>query len=323
MAKTKYYFNTDSLKFERVVVTFRKRLFRVLGWLSTAAVFGSIVLLLAYNFLDSPKEKQLKRELEEMTVQYEILQQRMELASAVLEDLQHRDDQVYRVIFEAEPIPSEVREAGFGGVNRYKEMEGYDNSELMVNTARTMDKLYRRLYIQSKSYDEVFELVKKKAELLASIPAIQPITKKSIARLASGYGYRIHPIYKTSMMHEGIDFTAPIGTEIYATGNGTVAKVEYNGRGYGNNVIINHGFGYSTLYAHMSRFAVRPGQKIKRGDVIGYVGSTGSSTGPHVHYEVIKNGKKIDPINFFFNDLTAEEYDKIREQASQSNQSFD
>jgi len=323
MAKTKYYFNTDSLKFERVVVTFRKRLFRVLGWLSTAAVFGSIVLLLAYNFLDSPKEKQLKRELEEMTVQYEILQQRMELASAVLEDLQHRDDQVYRVIFEADPIPSEVREAGFGGVNRYKEMEGYDNSELMVNTARTMDKLYRRLYIQSKSYDEVFELVKKKAELLASIPAIQPITKKSIARLASGYGYRIHPIYKTSMMHEGIDFTAPIGTEIYATGNGTVAKVEYNGRGYGNNVIINHGFGYSTLYAHMSRFAVRPGQKIKRGDVIGYVGSTGSSTGPHVHYEVIKNGKKIDPINFFFNDLTAEEYDKIREQASQSNQSFD
>lgn len=323
MAKTKYYFNTDSLKFERVVVTFRKRFFRVLGWLSTAAVFGSIVLLLAYNFLDSPKEKQLKREINEMSVQYEILQQRMELASAVLEDLQQRDDQIYRVIFEAEAIPSEVREAGFGGVNRYKEMEGYDNSELMTNSARTMDKLYRRLYIQSKSYDEVFELVKKKAELLASIPAIQPVTKRSIARLASGFGYRIHPIYKTSILHEGIDFSAPIGTEIYATGNGTIVKVEYNGRGYGNNIVINHGFGYSTLYGHMSRFAVRPGQKIKRGDIIGYVGNTGSSTGPHVHYEVWKNGKKIDPINFFFNDLTAEEYDKIREQASQSNQSFD
>lgn len=323
MAKTKYYFNTDSLKFERVVVTFRKRFFRVLGWLSTAAVFGSIVLLLAYNFLDSPKEKQLKREINEMSVQYEILQQRMELASAVLEDLQQRDDQIYRVIFEAEAIPAEVREAGFGGVNRYKEMEGYDNSELMTNSARTMDKLYRRLYIQSKSYDEVFELVKKKAELLASIPAIQPITKRSIARLASGFGYRIHPIYKTSIMHEGIDFSAPIGTEIYATGNGTVAKTEYNGRGYGNNVVINHGFGYNTLYGHMSRFAVRPGQKIKRGDIIGYVGNTGSSTGPHVHYEVWKNGKKIDPINFFFNDLSAEEYDKIRELASQSNQSFD
>lgn len=323
MAKTKYYFNTDSLKFERVVVTFRKRFLRVLGWLSTAAVFGTIVLLLAYSFLDSPKEKQLKRELNEMSLQYELLQQRMELASAVLEDLQKRDDQVYRVIFEAEAIPSEVREAGFGGVNRYKDLEGYDNSELMINSSRTMDKLYRRLYIQSKSYDEVFELVKKKAELLASIPAIQPITKRPIARLASGFGYRIHPIYKTSIMHEGIDFSAPIGTEIYATGNGTVAKTEYNGRGYGNNVIINHGFGYSTLYGHMSRFAVRPGQKIKRGDVIGYVGNTGSSTGPHVHYEVWKSGKKIDPINFFFNDLTAEEYEKIREQASQSNQSFD
>lgn len=323
MAKTKYYFNTDSLKFERVVVTFRKRALRVLGWLSTAAVFGSIVLLLAYNFLDSPKEKQLKRELEEMSVQYEILQQRMELASAVLADLQQRDDQVYRVIFEAEAIPSEVREAGFGGVNRYKEMEGFDNSELMINTSRTMDKLYRRLYIQSKSYDEVFELVKKKSELLASIPAIQPITKRSIARVASGFGYRIHPIYKTSMMHEGIDFTAPIGTEIYSTGNGVVGKVEYNGRGYGNNVIINHGFGYQTLYGHMSRFAVRPGQKVKRGDIIGYVGNTGASTGPHVHYEVIKNGKKIDPINFFFNDLTAEEYDRVRAQASQSSQSFD
>lgn len=323
MARTKYYFNTDSLKFERVVVTFRKRLLRVLGWLSTAAVFGVIVLLLAYSFLDSPKEKQLKREIGALNLQYELLQQRMELASAVLEDLEKRDDQIYRVIFEAEAIPADVRTAGFGGVNRYKDLEGFNNAELMINSTRTMDKLYRRMYIQSKSYDEVFELVKKKAELLASIPAIQPVTKRNITRLASGFGHRIHPIYKTYMMHAGIDFTAPIGTEIYATGNGVVAKTEYNGRGYGNNVIIQHGYGYSTLYGHMSRFAVRPGQRVKRGDVIGYVGNTGSSTGPHVHYEVIKNGKKIDPINFFFNDLTAEEYEKIREQASQSNQSFD
>ncbi len=323
MARTKYYFNTDSLKFERVVVTFRKRLLRVLGWLSTAAVFGVIVLLLAYSFLDSPKEKQLKREIGALNLQYELLQQRMVLASAVLEDLEKRDDQIYRVIFEAEAIPADVRTAGFGGVNRYKDLEGFNNAELMINSTRTMDKLYRRMYIQSKSYDEVFELVKKKAELLASIPAIQPVTKRNITRLASGFGHRIHPIYKTYMMHAGIDFTAPIGTEIYATGNGVVAKTEYNGRGYGNNVVIQHGYGYSTLYGHMSRFAVRPGQRVKRGDVIGYVGNTGSSTGPHVHYEVIKNGKKIDPINFFFNDLTAEEYEKIREQASQSNQSFD
>jgi len=323
MARTKYYFNTDSLKYERVVITFRKRFLRVLGWLSTAAVFGSIVLLLAYSFLDSPKEKQLKRELNEMTLQYELLQQRMELASAVMEDLQVRDDQIYRVIFEADSIPSEVRAGGYGGVNRYKDLEGFNNSELMISSAKKMDQLYRKLYIQSKSYDEVFNLVKNKSELLASIPAIQPVTKKGIARLASGFGYRIHPIYKTSMMHEGIDFTCPIGTEIYSTGNGTVERVEYNGRGYGNHVIISHGFGYSTLYGHLSRFAVRPGQKIKRGDIIGYAGNTGSSTGPHLHYEVIKNGKKINPINYFFNDLTPEEYERVRQLASQSNQSFD
>lgn len=323
MPRAKYYFNTESLKFERVVVTFRKRFLRVLGWLASAAVFGTIVLLLAYSFLDSPKEKQLRRELDEMTIQYDLLYQRMQLASAVLEDLQKRDDQVYRVIFEADPIPAEVRGAGFGGINRYRDLEGYDNSELMVRTSKTMDKLFRRLYIQSKSYDEIYGLVRQKSELLASIPAIQPVGKKSNARLASGFGYRIHPIYKTSMPHEGIDFTSPIGTPIYATGNGTISKVEYNGRGYGNNVMVNHGFGYATLYAHMSRFAVRPGQRVNRGDIIGYVGNTGSSTGPHLHYEVIRNGKKIDPINFFFNDLTPEEYEQVRTLASQSNQSFD
>jgi murein DD-endopeptidase MepM/ murein hydrolase activator NlpD len=306
-----------------VVVSFKKRFWRVIGWLSSALVFGSIVLLIAYNFLDSPKEKQLKREINEMELQYDILQQRMNLADAVLKDLQQRDDQIYRVIFEAEPIPAEVREAGYGGINRYKELEGYDNSELMTETSRKVDKLSRQIYIQSKSYDEVFELVKQKTVMLASIPGIQPVSMKGPARVASGFGYRIHPIYKTPMMHEGIDFTAPIGTEIYATGNGVVAKTEYNGRGYGNNVVINHGFGYSTLYGHMSRFNVRPGQRVNRGDIIGYVGNTGSSTGPHVHYEVIKGSSKIDPINFFFNDLSPDEYEMVREKASQQNQSFD
>lgn len=323
MPKAKYYFNTDSLRFEKIVVGFRKRLIRVSGWLATALVFGSIVLFFAYSFLDSPKEKQLKRELNEMTLQYELLQQRMDLAASVLTDLQKRDDQIYRVIFEADPIPESVREAGYGGVSRYRELESYDNAELMTAAARKLDGLYRQLYIQSKSYDEVFDLARKKAELLSSIPAIQPISNKDLKRMASGFGYRIHPIYKTSIMHEGMDFTAPIGTEIYATGTGTVSKVEYNGRGYGNNVTLNHGFGYETLYGHMSRFNVRPGQHVNRGDIIGYVGNTGSSTGPHVHYEVIKNGQKIDPVNFFFNDLSAADYEKVRESASQLNQSFD
>ena len=323
MPKAKYYFNTESLKYERVIISFKKRFWRVMGWLASALVFGSIVLLFAYSFLDSPKEKQLRRELNEMNLQYELIQQRMQLASTVLTDLQQKDDQIYRVIFEAEPIPSTVREAGYGGVNRYKELEGFDNSDLMTNTSQKLDKLYRQLYIQSKSYDEVFELVKKKGELLASISGIQPVSNKTLTRIASGFGYRVHPIYKTVIMHDGIDFTAPIGTEIYATGNAVVTKVEYNGRGYGNNVMLNHGFGYETLYGHMSRFNVTQGQHVKRGDIIGYVGNTGSSTGPHVHYEVIKNGQKIDPINFFFNDLSAEEYDKVREMATQQNQSFD
>ena len=323
MRKAKYHFNTESLKYEKVVISLRKRLLRVLGWLSSAMVFGALTLLFAYSFLDSPKEKQLRRELDQMTLQYDLLEQRMQLASSVLGDLQKRDDQVYRIIFEAEPLSETVRSAGFGGVNRYKELEGYDNSELMVSSSRKLDKLYRQLYIQSKSYDEIFNLVKQKSELLASIPAIQPISNKELKSLASGFGFRIHPIYKTYIMHDGLDFSAKIGTEIYATGNGVIARVEFNGRGYGNNIIINHGFGYQTLYAHMSRFNVRSGQRIKRGDVIGYVGSTGSSTGPHLHYEVVKNGQKIDPINFFFNDLSPEDYEKVREIASQKNQSFD
>lgn len=323
MPKAKYYFNTNSLRYERVIVSFRKRFLRVMGWLATALVFGSIVLLLAYSYLDSPKEKQLRRELNELALQYELLQQRMELSSNVLDDLQKRDDQVYRVIFEAEPIAKTVREAGYGGVNRYKQLEGFNNSDLMIATTRKLDVLTRQLYIQSKSYDEVFELAKSKTELLASVPAIQPVSNKDLNRIASGFGYRIHPIYKTSIFHEGIDFTAPTGTPIYSTGNGVVSKVEFMSRGYGNNVVINHGFGYQTLYGHMSKFNVKPGQRISRGDIIGYVGSTGSSTGPHVHYEVIKGGTKIDPINYFFNDLSADDYEKVRIIASQQNQSFD
>lgn len=323
MAKAKYYFNTHSLKYERVVVSFRRRFWRVMGWLATALVFSAAIIALAYQFLDSPKEKQLKRELSTMSLQYDILQQRMELASGVLKELQHNDDNIYRVIFEADPIPSTVRQAGYGGVNKYKALEGYDNSELMVETTKRLDRIMKQVYVQSKSFDEVFELAKNKKELLASIPGIQPIANKDLTRIASGYGYRIHPIYKTSIMHTGIDFTAPIGTEIYSTGNGVVQKVEREGRGYGNNVVINHGFGYETLYAHMSKIAVRQGQRVVRGDIIGYVGSTGSSTGPHCHYEVIKNGSKIDPINYFFNDLTSEQYEKVLEISSKYNQSFD
>ena len=323
MPKAKYYFNTHSLKYEKVVIPWGKRILRVLGFLATAIVFSVVIVAIAYAYLDSPKEKQLKREISQLNLQYELLQQRFDEVGLVLSDLQHRDDNIYRVIFEAEPIPSTVREAGFGGVDRYKSLEGYESAELMVATSRKLDRLTKQLYVQSKSFDEIVELAKNKSHMLASIPAIQPVSNKDLTRRASGYGYRIHPIYKTTKMHEGMDFTAPVGTDIYAAGNGVVKVVEYDSRGYGNHVIISHGFGYETLYGHMSKIKVRPGQKLNRGDVIGVVGNTGTSTAPHLHYEVIKQGKKINPINFFYNDLTAEEYEKMIEISAQSNQSFD
>jgi murein DD-endopeptidase MepM/ murein hydrolase activator NlpD len=252
-----------------------------------------------------------------------MLQQRTDQISAVLKDIQERDNTIYRVIFEADPIPSTVREAGYGGVDRYKALRDYYNSEILTNITKKVDQLSKQLYVQSKSFDEVWDLVKNKATMLSSIPAIQPVANKNLSRVASGYGWRIHPIYKTEKMHTGMDFTAPVGTEIFATGNGTVSKVEMDGRGYGNNVMINHGYGYETLYGHMSKIIVRSGQKIKRGDLIGYVGNSGTSTGPHLHYEVRKNGNPVNPVNFYYNDLSPEEYQHMLELSAQAGQAFD
>lgn len=323
MSKIRYRFNNKSLTYEKVKTSPRQIILRFLSYIATGLVFSAVVIAFAYRFLQSPREKQLERELTKMELQYEILDKKLGLVEAVLEDIQNRDDDIYRVIFEAEPIAENIRKAGFGGANRYKELEGYDNSELLTEATRKLDKISKQLYIQSKSFDEVFEMAKNKAEMLASIPAIQPLSNKELKRLASGFGYRTHPIYKIRHMHTGLDFSAPVGTEVYATGNGTVVAVKSEARGYGKHIIISHGYGYQTLYGHMSGFAVKPGQKIKRGEVIGYVGSTGTSTAPHLHYEVIKSGDKINPINFFYNDLTPEEYQKMLEISSQSNQSFD
>ena len=323
MPNVKYHFNTATLKYERVIVSWKKRFFRLMGWLATAVVFGAIIMLIAYNFFDSPKEKRLKRQLEETTYQLELLKERSNQVAAVLKDIQERDNTIYRVIFEAEPIPVSVRGAGYGGVDRYNKLRDYYNADLIVDVTKRIDQLSKQLYVQSKSYDEVWQLVKNKATMLAAIPAIQPVSNKDMTRVASGYGWRIHPIYKTEKLHAGMDFTATVGTEIYATGNGSVVKVEKDGRGYGNNVIINHGYGYETLYGHMSKFNVRPGQKVKRGDLIGFVGNSGSSTGPHLHYEVRKNGNPVNPVNFYYNDLTPEEYTKMLEISSRPGQAFD
>lgn len=323
MPKVKYHFNTHTLKYERVIVSWKKRLLRLAGWLATAVVFGAVIMVLAYNFLDSPKEKRLRRQLEESVYQVELLKQRTDKMSAVLKDIQERDNTIYRVIFEAEPIPATIREAGFGGVDRYKGLRDYYNAEMIVDVTKRIDRLSKQMYVQSKSFDEVWSLVKNKENMLASIPAIQPVANRDLTRVASGYGWRIHPIYKTEKLHTGMDFTSPIGTEVYATGNGTINKVEMNGRGYGNNIMINHGYGYETLYAHLSKIKVRPGQKVSRGDLIGYVGNTGTSSGPHLHYEVRKNNNPVNPVNFYFNDLSPEEYEKMLEISSRAGQAFD
>ena len=323
MSKIKYRFNTHSLTYEKVGFSWKKIALKVLSYLAIGTVFTAITVFIAFTYFDSPKEKMQKREIEWMTYQYDILNKKLGQVQTVLSDIEKRDDNIYRMIFEADPIPDEIRKAGFGGVDRYKELEGYDNSKLIVESTQKLDQISKQLYVQSKSFDDVVKMTKNKEQMLASIPAIQPISNKDLKHIPSGYGWRTDPIYKTAEFHPGLDFTANTGTKIYATGDGVVAEANANAQGYGNHVIINHGFGYQTLYGHMSRMAVRPGQKIKRGELIGYVGSTGRSTGPHVHYEVIKNGEKINPINYFFNDLSPAEYQQLIELSSRASQSFD
>ena len=323
MSKVKYRYNTRSLTYEKVEISWQKKLLAVLSFLLTGAIFGSIFFFLAITYMDSPKEKQLRRESKQLQLRYEFLNKKLDEVSAVLEDIEDRDDNIYRVIFEAEPIAKNIRNAGFGGVNRYKELEGYRSSELMKESSKKMDIILKKLYIQSRSYDEVMEMAMKKKDLLASIPAIQPVSNKDLKRMASGFGYRIDPHYKTRAFHAGMDFTAPSGTAIYATGNGKVARADNKAKGYGNHVRIDHGYGYVTLYAHMSKILVKIGQDVKRGDIIGLVGNTGKSVGPHCHYEVRKNGDPLNPVNFYFNDLSPEQYEIMVNMANAANQSLD
>lgn len=319
--KVKYQFNTKSLAVEKVHETFWDKLKVFLRIVFAGMVFSVIVLSIGYTFFDSPKEKRLRREIDQYQTQYQIIHDRLDIMNSVIADIQERDDNIYRVIFEAEPIPRTVREAAFGGVDRYSHLDGFDNSELISTTMERIDRISRQLYVQSRSYDEVFDLAKNKADMLASIPAIMPLAKGS-ERLSSGFGYRIHPIYKNLRMHTGIDFTAPTGTPIYSTGNGVVRRAQRDNSGYGLMVEVDHGYGYSTIYAHLSKVNVRPGQSVKRGEILGMVGNTGLSTAPHLHYEVVRNGKKVNPINYFYNDLTPEEFEIIFEVASRVNQSL-
>ena len=323
MGKEKYFFNHLTLTYERAKRPIRKQLGRFVLFLAGVAVFATLVLFVAYSFFDSPKEKILRRELAQMKFQYEVLDDRMDHVVSVMNDLQDRDDNIYRVIFESEPIPSAVRQAGFGGANRYAKLEGYQNSNILIATSEKLDKITSQLVVQSKSFDEVFEMSKNKAKFLSSMPAIQPMSNKDLRRLSSFFGYRMDPFYKVMKHHEGVDFSAPVGTDIYATGDGVVVDINLSKRGYGNNVKIDHGFGYHTFYAHCSKILVKRGQQIKRGQIIAKVGNTGKSTAPHLHYEVHKNNRPIDPINYFFSDITPEEYELMLERSQLPSQTLD
>lgn len=321
--KEKYIFNTQTLSYEKAVVGWGTRILRVGAFIIAAFVFSLAISTVYYRFFDSPKEKILRSELNEMRGQYAIMRQELDRLSSVLEELHYRDGNIYRVIFEAEPINDDTWQAGVGGVNRYKHLDKYDNGDLMKELVMKVDKLKKQMTIQSKSYDEVASLITNKQQMLASIPSIQPIMNKKLTRMASGYGMRIDPIYKIMKFHEGMDFTASVGTEVYVTGDGTVEAVNFAYGGYGNEVLVNHGYGYKTRYAHLNQLSVRPGQKVKRGDIIGKVGSTGKSTGPHLHYEVIRNGRHTNPVYFYFNDLKDSDFQKMLDMANNPGQAMD
>jgi murein DD-endopeptidase MepM/ murein hydrolase activator NlpD len=324
MARIKYYYDTETCKYERVKTKSSDVVLNALGLLSLTVGMAMGLLILFGNYFESPKEVMLKNEVKELEFYYQKMSQDVKNLNGILNNIEHRDDNIYRVVLGAEPIEKSVREAGVGGADRYGDIKdkNIDHEDLVVMLNEKVDLLRRKIYIESKSQDEVVKLAENKEKLFAAIPAIQPISNKQLVALASGFGMRTHPIYKVKKMHTGIDFAAAIGTPIYATADGTVLSVEVKFSGYGKSVEIDHGFGYRTRYAHMHEFNVRSGQRIKRGDLIGYVGNTGLSTAPHLHYEVLINGGQVDPVHYFYNDLLPAEYEKILELASIENQSL-
>lgn len=326
MPKRKYKFNQDTLNYEKVSLKSKDRIFGYSKYFLNSLALALVIVVIFLRFYETPRMKALKRENQRVLTQYELMSKELDNIDKVLQEIQQRDDNIYRVIFETDPIPTTIRKAGFGGVNKYSKLESLENSELVINTARKLDIISKEAYIQSKSYDEVMYLAMNKEKMLASLPAVMPISNKDLTRTASGFSYRIHPIYKIRKFHYGMDFTSPIGTEVYATGDGTVVEVSGNIRsrvGFGMVIKVDHGYGYETLYAHLSKFNVQQGDKIKRGDVIGYVGSTGGSTAPHLHYEVHKNNVAVNPQFYYYKDLSPAEYEKMIAISTNAGQSFD
>ncbi|ATA89277.1 peptidase M23 [Capnocytophaga stomatis] len=325
MKKIKYYYDPETLSYKRIISRKRTKVRNVLLFLTASALFGGIAMFLMVNtrFFYTPREVSLQREIKQYETNFQILNKKMEHMEEVLANIQERDNNMYRLYFEAAPIPEEQRRSGFGGVNRYEHLENYDNSKLIISTTKRLEILQKQLVVQSKSLDEIADLSKEKEKFLSSIPAIQPVDNKDLTRMASGFGWRNDPFTKARKFHNGMDFTAPQGTPIYASGDGVVFRADDASSGYGKHVRINHGYGYVTLYAHLHEYKVKVGQKVKRGDIIGTVGNTGRSQAPHLHYEIIKDGEHINPIHFYYGNLTPDEYAEMIRVSTQENQSMD
>lgn len=325
MSKVKYYYDSETLSYRKIEKKKGRKLGIFLLSLLGIVLSGFLLLVVYLNlpYVETPKEKALKRELANMELQFDLLNKKMDQAQNVLAEIEERDNNLYRIYFEANPIPMEQRRAGFGGVNRYKDLEGFDNSKLIVSASQRLDILTKQIVVQSKSLDEIAILAEEKEKLLAAIPAIQPVNNEDLTRMASGYGYRTDPFTKARKFHFGMDFTAARGTPVYAAGDGRVTRADNSASGYGNHIRIDHGYGYESLYAHLYKYNVRPGQRVKRGDLIGFVGSTGRSEAPHLHYEIFKDNERINPINFYYGNLTPEEFADILKKSQQENQSLD
>ena len=325
MFKPKFYNNQKSLSYRKVKVNRSTQFKNILAFLLSSIFFGVLILLLLLKspLLNTPTELSQAREISNFKLQFDLLNKKISQLNLVLEDLEQRDNNIYRVLFETNPIPSEVRKAGFGGVNRYENLEGFENSDLVVETTKKIEILTKQIVIQSKSLDEIERLASEKEKLLSAIPSIQPIKNSDLTRMASGFGYRTDPFDKSRKMHAGMDFTAPRNTPVYAASDGKIIRADSRSSGYGKHIRIDHGFGYVTLYAHLNKYNVRRNQKVKKGDIIGFVGSTGRSQAPHLHYEVRKDGIKYNPINFYYGNLSPDEFDALLKLANQENQSLD
>lgn len=325
MSKVKYYYDSENLAYRKIKTKKAKKIGVVLLFLVASALFGFLMFVILLNtpYFETPKDRLQAREIDNLKLHYAILNKKIDELNAVTAAIEDRDNNLYRTYFNTAPISDADRKAGFKTKNRYAELEGFDNSALVKNTTERVDILSKALAIQSKSLDEILQLAKAKDHLLSAIPAIQPVKNENLKRMASGFGYRSDPFTKVRKMHEGMDFTAKTGTPIYATGDGVVAKADNTASGFGNHIVIRHGYGYETLYAHLSKYKARAGQRVKRGDIIGYVGSTGRSEAPHLHYEVHKNNKVVNPLNFYYGNISAVEYVAISKLANQENQSLD